>query len=75
LISIIVVEGSGSDTGNQLTGSWKRLGRDTVRKSGKSDNESGGEFSEHDDDLNVGYGRKVEFVLSTDVRPTLEEIE
>jgi len=49
--STIVVKGSGS-TNNQFRGR-EGSGSDAGRESGKSDNESGSEFSEHDDDLNV----------------------
>lgn len=53
--STVVVEGveSTTATDNQVGGGWEGRGSDTGRESGKSDDESGSEFSEHDDDLNV----------------------
>jgi hypothetical protein len=51
---------SSTTTDNQATGGGERGGRDTSRESGKSDDESGSELSEHDDDLKVLKGIKFE---------------
>jgi len=53
LESTVVVEGVGSTTDNQVSGGSEGCGSDTGRESGKSDDESGSELSEHDDDLKV----------------------
>jgi len=53
--STVVVEGveSTTATDNQVSGGWEGRGGDTGRESGKSDNKSRSERSEHGDDLNV----------------------
>jgi len=56
--STVVVEGV-SSTDNEI-GSRDGGGRDAGRESRKSDNESGSEFSEHDDDLKWLNGIKIE---------------
>jgi len=67
----VVIEGVRSTADNEF-GSRDGGGRD--RESRKSDDESAGEFSEHDDDLKWLNGIKSKFAISTNVRPTLEEL-
>jgi len=61
--STVVVEGVDSTTDAQVSGRSEWCSSNACRESGKSDDKSGSELSEHDDDLNVVEKDKIRSLL------------